>query len=104
MKASKGLTRKQRIADAERKVTGLKLVIDPLRKQLDDAETELNRAKESYDKGERVNVTETCKRGCCIENDYNGVVVDTEKNDTYRVKGDDGHEYRYVYSGDMKRL
>lgn len=96
--------REQRIADAEFKVMGLKLVLDPLQKQLNDAEVELNRAKASYDFGERVHVEETCRRGCCTENEYDGTITGVQKNGSYIVKSDDGHVYEYVSTYDMKRV
>ena len=96
--------RAQRIADAEFKLMGIKLAIAPLQKHLSEAEVELNRAKASYDEGERVRVEETCKRGCCVEHEYEGTVVGEEKNGTYRIKATDGHIYQYVSTYDMKRL
>ena len=97
-------TREKRIADAEFKVMGIKLVLEPLQKQLDAAEHELRDAKRSYDVGERVQVTETCRRGCCVENEYKGTVVGRTKNGMWNVKSDDGHLYECVYDGNMKRL
>lgn len=83
---------------------GIKLVLDPLKLQLDKAESELNEARRSYDMGERVRVTETCRRGCCVENEYEGSVTGRTQNGCYVVTADDGHVYEYVSTYDMKRL
>jgi hypothetical protein len=51
-----------------------------------------------------VRVTETCKRGCCVEHEYEGVVVGGKPNGTWCVKSDENHVYEYVSKFDMKRL
>lgn len=104
--------RAQRIADAEFKLMGIKLVIEPLQKQLTAAEDELKRAQESYDVGERVHVRETCPRGCCTELEYVGTIVAPSTTTggqvqygNYKVKRDkDGHVFEHVSTYDMKRL
>lgn len=96
-------SRSERIADAEFRLAGIKLVIDPLLKQLNDAEVELNRAKTSYDIGEAVRVTKTCRRGCCTELEFEGSVV-AENNGTYSIKATSGHVHEFVSTYDMKRL
>lgn len=98
------MTRREKIDAAKNKIAGIKLVLGPLEKHLEDAKHELRRAEKSFDKGERVHVTETCKRGCCVENEYDGTVTGETKNGMWNIKADSGHLYEYVYEGDMKRL
>ncbi len=61
-------TRAQRVKTAKAKLAE----IEPL---YEDAKTELRQAEESFDIGERVLVIKTCKRGCCTEESFEGVVT-----------------------------
>lgn len=97
--------RLERISDAEFRLSGIKLVLEPLQKQLDSVQSELNRAKSSYDLDEHVKVTETCRRGCCVELEYTGTVIEENSNGSYKIKRDgDGHVFECASTYDMKRL
>lgn len=98
------MNRHQRIEKAQAKLRELEPQWKRLKKQYEDAQSELHRAEASYDVGERVRVTETCRRGCCVENEYTGTVKGTQPNGSYIIQGDDGHKYEWASSYDMKRL
>jgi hypothetical protein len=99
------LTRTQKIQRAKLLLKTAQKAIAPYQKKLDAAEAELHRAEVSFDKGERVRVTQTCKRGCCVECEFNGVIVGPTPNGMWNVKADNsGHIHEYIYEGDMKRL
>lgn len=74
------------------------------RNKYEAAQSELRAAEASYDKGERVRVTETCRRGCCVEHEYEGEIVGGNTNGTWNIRATDGHLYEYVSKFDMKRL
>lgn len=92
-------TRADRIAAAQAKMDKLKAGYHAFL----DAESEFKMAQASYDLGERVRVTETCRRGCCVELEYDGVITDRNSS-YYTVKSDKGVTYPHVYIGNMKRL
>lgn len=99
------MTRDKRIQKAKLLLKGAEEAIAPFQKKLQTAQDELNSAERSFDEGERVSVTETCRRGCCVENEYVGVIVGPTPNGLWNVKDDEsGHIYQYVYEGDIKRL
>lgn len=95
--------RAQRIQEAKVKLRELEPQWKHWKKLYEDAQSDLHAAERSYDIGERVQVTETCKRGCCVEHQYEGNVSAKTHNGMYCVKSTDGHVYEYVYDGDMKR-
>jgi hypothetical protein len=83
-----------------------KAVLAELEPKYNEARYELVRAERSFDPGERVRVTETCRRGCCIENSFVGVVVKQSEHSSayYVVKSDSGKVDDSVYESDMVRL
>lgn len=79
--------------------------IAPYQKKLEVAQNELNSAERSFDKGERVKVTQTCKRGCCVEVCFVGEIVGPTPNGLWNVKNDESdHIHECVYEGDIERL
>lgn len=98
------MNRAERIEAAKAHVEKIEPHYQSWRNKYEAAQSELRAAEASYDVGERVRVTETCKRGCCVEHQYEGVVVGSKPNGTWCVKSDDGHVYEYVSKFDMKRL
>lgn len=51
-----------------------------------EADIELQAAKNAFYEGERVKVTETCRRGCCVEYEYIGLIVGAAWNGRYIVR------------------
>ena len=98
------MNRAERIAAAQAKVEQIEPGYQSWRNKYEAAQSELRAAEASYDVGERVRVTETCKRGCCVEHEYEGAIAGSEPNGTWQVRATDGHLYRYVSKYDMKRL
>ena len=74
-----------------------------LKKEHDDAERELKAASCAFYEGERVKVTETCRRGCCVESEFIGIVVGATWNGGYIVKTCDD-KLRSAWDGDMTRV
>ena len=99
------LTREQKIKRAKLLLKRAQEAIAPYQKRLDAAEDELHSAERSFDKGERVRVTQTCKRGCCVELEFTGTIVGPTPNGLWNVKDDKSdHIFGYVYEGDINRL
>lgn len=99
------LNREKRILRAKLLLTKAQKDIEPYQKKLDAAQTELWSAEKSFDEGERVRVTETCKRGCCVECEFTGTIVGLTPNGRWDVMSDkSGQIYGSVYEGDIKRL
>lgn len=96
-------TRSERITAAKAKLNCLDQQLQPLLDQQDKAKVELNRAEASFDIGEAVSVEETCRRGCCVERQFTGVVHAQEENHTWQVLQPDGTIRRYVSRFNMKR-
>jgi hypothetical protein len=97
-------TREQRIFDAEAKVKGIKLVMKPLEKLLDEAERELRKAKGLFEIGDKVYTEETCQRGCCTEWESNAVVVRVVSDEEYVLKDNKSGEEFARYGYKMKRI
>lgn len=94
---------KQKRIDAARlKIQGIELVIDPLKKQLSEAESELRQAQASFEFGERVEVGSYSSHGRSYDLEYRGSVIAVPNLPNvkhYVIKGDDGknHEaYQYM--------
>lgn len=99
------LNREQKIQRAKLILKKIKEQIAPYQKKLEAAEAELWAAEKSFDQGERVRVTETCKRGCCVECEFTGTIVGLTPNGRWDVMSDkSGQIYGSVYEGDIKRL
>jgi hypothetical protein len=98
-------TRAERIAAAERRLAAVQLPFQSIKAEYDAASQELSRAVTGFFPGDRVQVTVTCDRGCCIENTYTGVVIETNANGTLQIQADDGGAlYKYVSTYDVTRL
>lgn len=69
-----------------------------------ELEKDLINAKNSFDIGENVKVILTCKRGCCIENEFEGKIISLTKNGGYNIQDYNNHIHQYIFSGDMKRI
>lgn len=98
------LSRAQRIADAQASLDRLAPEYKALQKRWNEAHLALRRAEEGYDSGERVAVIETCRRGCCVEADYEGVVVGEQDNGTWIVRDFAGTTHPRVSHLDMTRI
>jgi hypothetical protein len=99
-----GPNRADRIAMAKTRIAELEPEFLQLKNEYEDAVGGLKRAERSFDEGERVEVTKTCRRGCCDELQYTGVVAERQKH-SYVVRRDsDGHLFEHVYDSDMRRL
>lgn len=97
-------TRADRIASAQARVDELEPLYTRSKAEYDDAIVDLNRAKASYDIGERVHVCNTCRRGCCIEWEYDGVIeAEGSHGRSYAVRRDDGGLSEHVSIYDMTR-
>lgn len=99
------LNREQRIKRAKLLLKKAQKDIAPYQKKLDTAERELWQAEASFDQDELVKVTETCKRGCCVEFEFTGTIVGPTNNGAWNVKNrETGHVHGYISGSDMKRL
>ena len=80
----------------------VRLNFEDIEKLYNKTKFELEQAKKSFEIGEKVKIVETCKRGCCVENSYEGIIVGI--TDTrYKVQSEK-HLYNNVYGGDMERI
>ena len=93
------MTRNERIAEAKKKLVELKPAYDAYK----DAETELRRAEASFDVGELVHVEELCRRGCCVEAEYDGLIERQNTNETYVIREANGLLHDYVSQSHMTR-
>jgi len=96
--------REQRIAEAKAKVDEIEERMKPMKDELQQAKFDLYAAETSFDVGERVRVSETCNRGCCVERLYTGTVTGRCENGSNIIMSDSGGEFKYVSHHDMKRL
>lgn len=98
-----GPNRADRIALARARVVELEPEYLRIKNAYEDAIGAVRRAEQSYDVGERVEVTRTCRRGCCIEWQYTGI-VETASEGRYSVRrDDDGGLSEHVFDSDMAR-
>lgn len=99
------LNRKQRIAIAQKEVNSLKPKFDQIDVEYDQAKVNLKREIDSYDIGEKVILEQTCKRGCCVEFEGEGIIVAKTDNRCYNIKmNKDGVIHTYCSEFDMKRV
>ena len=97
--------RTKRIEELQNVILGLKGLAQPFLESISQAETELATLRNGFGDGERVRVTKTCKRGCCVEHEFEGTIEGTTPNGCYNVRcDDDGTLQTYIWSGDMKRI
>jgi hypothetical protein len=96
------MNRDQRIAAAKLKLAEIEPRWEALKREYDAACVELSRAEESFDVGEHVRVEKTCRRGCCVEHAYEGVVENVTNNGHYRVRTPEGTTFE-SWSMDMSR-
>lgn len=97
------MNRSDRIAVAKARVAELEPDYLRVRNEYEDAVGAVKRAEASFDVGERVHVEKTCRRGCCVELEYDGVVESADTL-TYSVRRDaDGWLFENVWHNDMKR-
>lgn len=108
------LNRNERIKLATRKIEQLKpkfekakLYFSAVEKEFKTAEFELAKEIASFDIGEKVRVVTKCDHGCCVENDYEGIIVSGKNNGGYSIEVK--KEYlificNNVCGGDMTRV
>lgn len=85
------------------KVT-MKAAMQPFEAAINEAEVSLRAAKDQAMLSQRVKVTKTCNRGCCVEWEYEGTIMGINDNSTFRVMTDDGRVDPYVSRHDTKNL
>ncbi len=61
-----------------------------LQKEWNEAQSELRAADALFDVGEHVKVEEKCKRGCCVEHFYEGVVGYNNNDGKYTIHNMNG--------------
>jgi SHS2 domain-containing protein len=98
------MNRHQKIEELKNQAKGVKILMKPFIETLSRLEAEIRALTDGFDIGERVQVTKTCRRGCCNEHEFEGVVEAMTPNGMYNVREDNGTLNEYVYNGDMKRL
>lgn len=95
------MKRNEKIAKLKAEISILEKYVEAYKKAVSD----LKYAEELlFDIGEFVKVTETCKRGCCIEYETEGIVSGVETNGLYIISLRDGTTKNYVSGYDMKRI
>jgi hypothetical protein len=99
------MNKHERIEAAQAELHELKPAVEAARAVLaehDELTREMKRARESYDVGDRVHVEKLCRRGCCTEDEFDGVVEGINSNRSYSVRTDQGQLRQYVSQYDMK--
>jgi hypothetical protein len=100
------MNRHQRIEAAQAKLHELRPAAEAARKVVTDyeeTERELRRAREMFDVGERVHVELTCRRGCCVEDKFDGVIEAVNEHGSYDVRAESGVLRRCIFSGSLRR-
>jgi len=86
-----------------KKLASIEAKWKPLNDERESALDELTLAKKSYDFVDRVYVEQLCKRVCCIESKFTGVVIGIHNNVTYKICDTDGNQHRYISNLEMTR-
>lgn len=96
------IDREERIKIAKEKLKKL----EPAKEAYENAKSELRRAENSFDIGERVKYTETCRRGCCIEKISIGIIKSFDnKYGRYTIKlNDESTTINNIYVSDLERI
>lgn len=99
------MNRELKIKLAQQKVNDLNPKFISMERAYLDAKTELQKAKDSFDIGEKVIVRQYCNRGCCFENEFTGKIISVTNNGSYNIKEEKTENlYKYIYGGDMRRI
>ncbi len=90
--------------EREAKKIELQMEIEKRKLDLRAAERALEAYEDIFYPGEQVKVRETCRRGCCEENNLVGTVVKREQNGSYEIRTSDEKTQSKIYPGYMTRI
>lgn len=80
-----------KVRELEEKIESIATVIADFEKKRNELQLELGKLRLLGDKaGKRVVITEWCRRGCCIEGEKHGVILDAANSHYFRIQLDDG--------------
>jgi hypothetical protein len=104
------MTFKEKIKNVEKEIELLNVVYSPLHKKMEELERTLEHLKRQFDIGDKVYVEETCSRGCCVELNIIGTIVNVEFEERckiyhYTVREDKtGKETKWQGHYNIKRI
>lgn len=82
---------KEKARELEEKIESIATVIADFEKKRNELQCELGKLRLLGDKaGKRVVIAEWCRRGCCIEGEKHGVILDAASPRHFRIQLDDG--------------
>lgn len=74
-----------KVSRLKEKIAALEVVIADFDKKKQELRRELVAAEKECNIGRKVQVVETCKRGCCIEREYTGTIESVQGN-YYKIR------------------